>query len=161
MPIVGVSEPMFPPHLPGTYYVRVSFDGGDERGRPFYEPLSKQGHLDAYSPFLHTSKEEAIGAFSGEESGRLIHVDHVDPWSAPGPLDEPPPLGEGYEYICLCRVQEDGEVDCVRRVAQLDTENGTVTLMNWDEDFLISWPRDYIFASHGVFDSHTPPSISL
>jgi hypothetical protein len=144
---------MFPPYLPGDYYVRVSFEGGgDQRGRPFYKPLSEQDHLKAYKPFLHASQEEAIEAFTREEGD---HVE-VDSGAQPGPLDEPPPLGEGHEYICLCRVQEDGEVDCVRRVAHLDLEDGIVTMLHWDEDFLISWPRDYVFEAHHMVDSCTP-----
>jgi hypothetical protein len=152
VPIVDRGEPMFPPYLPGNYYVRVSFEGGgDQRGFPFYKPLPEQDHLKAYRHFLHASKEEAIEAFILELGN---HV-KIDPGVPPGPLDEPPPLGEGNEYICKCRVQEDGEVDCVRRVAHLDVDDGIVTLMNWDEDFLISWTRHYVFETHDIVDPCT------
>jgi hypothetical protein len=55
----------------------------------------------------------------------------------------------------MCRIDEDGEVDCVRRVAHLDVEDGILTLMNLDEDFLISWPRHYIFEAHQMIDPRT------
>ena len=53
------------------------------------------------------------------------------------------PLGDQYSYICSCQVDPDGEVDCLKRVALLD-HHGIVTLLDFDEDFLISWPRSYI-----------------
>jgi hypothetical protein len=98
--------------------------------------------------FVRLCREaEAIDDFKDNfrrEYGGRVGVEHpscsepVDPLP---PHDEP--LDEGYEYICRCMVNEEGEVDCLSRVALLDLERGVVTPLNFDEDFLISSPRNY------------------
>lgn len=142
-------------YLPGIYYARVFFEAGDERGCPWYAPLQEEDHLAAYRPFLHPSKEAAIEAF-GKTQHRPIRVnpEHLSEPIAPMTSHEKP-LGDQYSYICSCQVDPDGEVDCLKRVALLD-HHGIVTLLDFDEDFLISWPRSYIFETYKLADPHAP-----
>ncbi|MGY3617749.1 hypothetical protein [Bradyrhizobium sp. USDA 10063] len=151
VPIVHVGD-----YLPGIFYVRVFFEAGDERGCPWYAPLPEEDHLAAYKTFLHLSKQAAIDAFA-ETQHRPIQVSS-ERWFQPfAPLPQhEEPLEDGNDYICSCRVNENGEVDCLSRVAHLDRYRGVVRLLSFDEDFLIQWPRSYIFETHKLIDPYAP-----
>ena len=149
MPIVHIGD-----YLPGVFYVRVTFKDGDSR--PCCPPLPEQDHLLAYGPFLHPTKDAAIKAFI-DEQGSYVKIARKW-WFDPSDLLPPDeqPLNEGHQYICLCRVNEDGEVDCLKRVAYLNLYRGIVRLLDFDEDFLISWSRDDIFKTYEVIDPCAP-----
>jgi hypothetical protein len=151
VPIVHVGD-----YLPGIYYVRVFFEAGDERGCPWYAPLQEEDHLAAYRPFLHSSRDEAIAAFAKEQPRptKIRSKRWFEPF-APLPPHEVP-LEDGQEYICSCRIDENGDVDCLTRVTHLDRYRGVVRLLSFDEDFLISWPRSYIFETHKLVDPCVP-----
>ena len=51
------------------YFVRVSFEIGDERGAP--RPAPEADHLAAYKPFLYPSKEAALEALV-QERGKKV-----------------------------------------------------------------------------------------
>lgn len=149
MPVAYVGD-----YLPGVFYVRVSFEAGDERGCPYYAPLPEADHLSAYANFLHPTKDAAIEAFMEEQRpARIERSWWFDPSDRLPPHEEP--LSEG-QYICGCRINEAGEVDCLKRVAYLNISRGTVRLLEFDEDFLISWGRDYIFKTANVIDPCAP-----
>ena len=55
------------------------------------------------------------------------------------------PLDYG-EYICMCRIDHDlNELDLVRRLYFIHEVDQYVVPLSFDEDFLISWDREYIF----------------
>lgn len=62
------------------------------------------------------------------------------------------------ELVCVCYVNDDGEIECTRRVALLSSEG--IEAMNLDEDFLILWSREEIFEkSHLEDDFGSAPSM--
>ena len=93
-----------------------------------HPPLPEEDHAAAYRAFLHPTKEDAIKSFDSEVGRRA----RVDP---PGRQ----PRGRDFEWICAAYVQEDGSIECIKRVARLDFTHSYVKTINLDEDFLIYW----------------------
>ena len=143
------------PDMPTTdkiHYVRVSFEVGDERGCPRPAPAAEEDHLEAYKPFLHPTKEAALAALLQVRKNK-IEVETETLYSPPGWMPEyDGPLQPRQEYICACSIDEDGELDLVRRVYFIDLDEGFITPLSFDEDFLISLPRDYIFETWKTVD---------
>jgi hypothetical protein len=143
------------PDIPCTdkiYYVRVSFEVGDGRGCPRPAPAPEEDHLAAYKPFLHPTKEAALEAlFQARRAKTEVRSETL--YSPPAWMPEyEGPLQPYQEYICACSIDENGELDLVRRVYFIDLEEGFVTPLSFDEDFLISLPRDYIFETWKTVD---------
>lgn len=144
------------PYLEGTFYVRVSFEIGDERGCPRPGPAPEEDHLAAYKPFLYPTKEAALEALLQARRAKT----EVGPETLYQPSGEVPqydgPLEPGKEYICACMIDEDGEIDLLRRVYYIDLLDGSVLPLSFDEDFLISWPREYVFKTWETTDPRMP-----
>lgn len=148
------------PDIPTTdkiYYVRVSFEVDDERGCPRPAPAPEMDHLEAYKPFLHPTKEAALASLLQVRKAK-IEVETETLYSPPGWMPEyEGPLQCGQEYICACSIDdENGELDLVRRVYFIDLHEGFITPLSFDEDFLISLPRDYIFKMWEMADVRPP-----
>jgi len=144
------------PTMDKIHYVRVSFEAGDERGCPRPAPAPEEDHLEAYKPFLHPTKEAALAALLQARKNK-IEVETETLYSPPGWMPEyEGPLQPGQEYICACSIDENGELDLVRRVYFIDLDEGFITPLSFDEDFLISLPRDYIFKTWEMADVISP-----
>ena len=60
------------PYLEGRFYVRVSFEMGDERGCPRPGPAPEADHLAAYKPFLYSTKEAALEALLEARGAKTV-----------------------------------------------------------------------------------------
>jgi len=137
------------------YFVRVSFKIGDERGGPLPGPAQEVDDLAAYKPFLYPTRQAALESYlvTKNKPAKIrdkIHepIDRMDLYD--GPLDS------GKEYICACTIDDNGDVDLGRRVYFIGPRYNVVIPLSFDEDFLITWPRDYIFEIWNIEDPKMP-----
>lgn len=96
---------------------------------PVCPPRIDRNHIYAYETMLFKTKEDAILS-----------------WQDEGWRDD--------ELVCVCYVQEDGDLDCTKRVARLSSQG--VEPINLDEDFLITWSRNEIFSEWEMEDPYAP-----
>lgn len=138
------------------YYVRIAFDRGDGRGYPLPAPAQEVEDIDCYRPFLHETVEAALKhtlRVTGSEDFNVL--DRIyDPFDVVPPHEEP--LDAGNEYICSCMIDDNGELDLGRRLYFIDRFEGEIRPLSFDEDFLITMEREYIFATWEMEDSYAP-----
>lgn len=140
------------------YYVRIAFDGGDGRGRPLPGPAQEVDDFDCYKPFLHLTPQDAlksaidwscVGGFSVQDRLFTTLTGIVPPHEEPlrNPYDE---------YICSCSIDDNGELDMGRRLYFISRDDREIHPLSFDEDFLITMEREYIFSVWDMEDPHAP-----
>ena len=93
-----------------SYYARVTFAIGHERGAPKPGPDMEADHLASYQRSLCPSKEAALQGLMKARRGRF-EVSSETLFSPPDWLPEyEGPLDPDCEYICACTIDEEGEI---------------------------------------------------
>ena len=122
--------------FPHRAFIRVrdyqdEFVGGGSP-YPVGQPQQSSDHVEAYQSMLFPTKEAAIQSWH----------DDIEKFSEGSPEHVREFVREHWpndELLCVCYVDEDGEIECAKRVALLSSAG--IEAINLDEDFLILWSR--------------------
>ena len=111
---------------------------------PVGVPQPSSDHMEAYRALLFPTKKAAIQSWRDDiEKFSEGSPEHVRQFVRDNWPDE--------ELVCVCFVEEDGEIYCAKRIALLSAAG--VEAINLDEDFLIQWSRKEIFETSQVEDN--------